>query len=74
MLWALHPGDKLCHAVAPGDLNKAETLGYAETLCGARLRADALECADRPWGLPCLPCAIGATAELCDPGRMGTAL
>lgn len=31
-------------------------------------------CADRPWGVLCLPCAIGATADLADPGRMGMAL
>jgi hypothetical protein len=74
MLWALHPGDKLCHAVAPSDLNKSETLGYAETLCGVHLPSDGLESADRPGGWPCLPCAIGATADFVDPGQMGPAL
>ncbi|MGH3779030.1 MAG: hypothetical protein ACRDRR_25410 [Pseudonocardiaceae bacterium] len=73
MLWALHPGDQHCHAVAPGDLDRSETLGYAETLCGAHLPDAGLESADRPWGVLCLPCVIGATADLPDPGRMGTA-
>jgi hypothetical protein len=74
MLWAIHPGNEHCHAVAPSDLNKSETLGYAETLCGAHLPDAELEIADRPWGVVCLPCVIGATADLPDPGRMGTAL
>ncbi|MGH3692785.1 MAG: hypothetical protein ACRDRX_02065 [Pseudonocardiaceae bacterium] len=30
--WALHPGDEHCHAVAPGDLRKSGTLGYASAL------------------------------------------
>ena len=37
MPWALHLSDGYCHAVAPGDLNKSETLGYVETLCGVHL-------------------------------------
>ncbi len=71
--WALHPGDEHCHAVAPGDLRKSGTCGYAEALCGARVPGAGLESAERPWGVLCLPCAIGATADLPDPGRMGTA-
>lgn len=74
MRWAVHPGDEHCHAVAPSDLDKSEALGYAEALCGARLPNAGLKSADRPWGLLCLPCVIGATADLSDPGRMGTAL
>jgi hypothetical protein len=54
MLWAIHPGNEHCHAVAPSDLNKSETLGYAETLCGAHLPDAELEIADRPWGVVCV--------------------
>lgn len=73
MLWALHLGDEHCHAVAPGDLDKSKTLGYAEALCGARFPDAGLGSTDRPWGVLGLPCLIGATAELPDPSRMGTA-
>lgn len=69
--WALHPGDEHCHAVEPGDFRKSGTRGYTEALCGAHLPSTELESADRPWGVLCIPCAIGATADLPDPGRMG---
>lgn len=49
MPWELHLSDEYCHAVAPGDLNKSETFGYLETLCGADLADAGLESADRPW-------------------------
>lgn len=71
MLWALHPGDVRCHTVAAGDLHKTEMLGYAESLCGAHLPDAGLESAERPWGELCLPCVIGATADLSDLGPNG---
>lgn len=64
MLWAQHPGDGLCHAIAPCDLANSATLGYAEAPCGAHLPDAWLESIDRPWGLLCVPCVIGATADL----------
>ncbi len=74
MLWAVHPGDERCHAIAPCDLDKSETLGYAEALCGVQLPNAGLEPLTVPTALVCLPCVIGATADLPDPGRMGTTL
>jgi hypothetical protein len=74
MLWAVHPEDEHYHAVAAGDLNRSETLGYAETLCGAHLPDAGLESAERPRGVLCLPCVIGATTDLPDPGRVDTPL
>jgi hypothetical protein len=67
MPWALHLSDGYCHAVTPGDLNKSETLGYVETLCGAHIADAGLKSADRPWGALYLPCVIGVTADLTDP-------
>jgi hypothetical protein len=72
MLWALHPEDPHTHAILPDDLSRSPALGYAEALCGTQVPDAGLKTADRPWGVLCLPCAIGATADLPDPGRTGT--
>ncbi|MGH3697795.1 MAG: hypothetical protein ACRDRX_28085 [Pseudonocardiaceae bacterium] len=61
MLWALCAADKRIHAVVIGDV---------ESLCGVPLpEGDAG--LSRPWGDLCLPCVIGATADLPDPGPGG---
>lgn len=68
------PGRRALSAIAPRDLDKSETLGYAEALCGVQLPDAGLEPLTVPTALVCLPCVIGATADLPDPGRMGTTL
>lgn len=69
--WAVSPGGKV-HAIEPSDLKEAVAVGSVQTLCGFRLAAEGLEPAHRPWGDLCIPCVIGAAADLPDPGRMGT--
>ncbi|MGQ0717363.1 MAG: hypothetical protein ACT4NP_08610 [Pseudonocardiales bacterium] len=55
------------------DTERAGTRGYAEALCAHRLPAEDLAVQDVPSGALCLPCVIGVTADMPDPGRMGTA-
>jgi hypothetical protein len=64
MRWATHPDNGHWHAVAPCDLARSETRGYAEALCGEQLPHAGLEHAVLPGDLACLPCVIGATADL----------
>lgn len=61
MLWTLSPADERTHAVVIGDV---------ETLCGVPLPAGDAR-TSRPWGDLCMPCVIGATADLPDPGPGG---
>lgn len=69
--WAASPGGKV-HAIEPRDLGRAN--GSVETRCGFQLAPESLDPADRPWGDLCIPCVTRVTADLPDPGRMGTAL
>jgi hypothetical protein len=71
--WAREVFDGRLHAVASVDMGLAEVRGYAEAQCGHRLPAD-VDSEDGPSGELCLPCVIGVTSDLEDPGRMGTAL
>lgn len=64
MRWAPHPDNGHWHAVAPCDLARSETRGYAETLCGVQLPHAGLEHAVLPGDITCLPCVIGATSDL----------
>lgn len=64
MRWAPHPDNGHWHAVAPCDLAKSGRLGYAEALCGVPLPHAGLEHAALPGVTACLPCVIGATADL----------
>lgn len=71
--WARDPHDGRLHACEPADVLLATSRGHAECLCGHQLPVDVgLE--DGPSGALCLPCVIGVTAEMDDPGRMGAAL
>lgn len=72
--WARCPGDGRLHVLELTDLAAAVARGYNECLCGHRLPVEGLVIEDGPAGALCLPCMIGITAELPDPGRMGTAL
>lgn len=69
--WTASPGGKV-HAIEPRDLEPAN--GSVETLCGCQLSTEGLNPGDRPWGDLCIPCVVGAAADLPDPGRMGTVL
>lgn len=62
--WTLNPADEHTHAMVPGD---------HESLCGVALPEGQARL-NIPWGVLCLPCVIGATADLSDPGRMGTGM
>jgi len=73
MHWARCPTDGLLHAIAPIDAKRAVARGYAETLCDHHLPVEVLVMQDVPPSSLCLPCVIGATADIPDPGRMGTA-
>lgn len=73
MHWARCPADGRLHAIEPTDTKRAGTRGYAEALCGHRLTAENLAIQDVPSGALCLPCVIGVTSDMQDPGRMGTA-
>lgn len=68
--WARDPADDRMHALAPNDLALAAARGHAETLCGHRLPTG-LTVEDCPSGALCLPCVIGVTSEMDDPGRFG---
>jgi hypothetical protein len=61
MFWTLNPTDKRTHAVVLGDV---------EALCGVVFSAMHVR-RNRPWGDLCMPCVIGATADLPDPGPGG---
>ncbi len=73
------PGDALgalphrrhLHAIKPTDTEQAAARNDAEALCGHRL-PEGLEVQDVPSVALCLPCVIGITADMPDPGRMGT--
>jgi hypothetical protein len=73
MHWARCSIDGRLHAIAPIDATQAVARGYAETLCGHHLPAEGLAMQDVPSGSLCLPCVIGVTADMPDPGRLGTA-
>jgi hypothetical protein len=73
MHWTRCPTDGRLHAIAPTDTAQAAACGYAEALCGHRLPAEDLAIQDLPSGALCLPCVIGVTADMEDPGPMGTA-
>ncbi len=73
MHWARCPTEGRVHAIEPTDTEQAAGRGYAEALCGHRLPAEGLAVQDVPSGALCLPCVIGVTADMPDPGRMGTA-
>jgi hypothetical protein len=73
MHWMRCPTDGRLHAIAPTDTEQAVARGYAEALCGHRLSAEGLAVQDVPSGALCLPCVIGVTADMEDPGPMGTA-
>jgi hypothetical protein len=73
MHWVRCSTDGLLHAIAPTDSAQAVACGYAETLCGHHLPAEGLALQDVPSGALCLPCVIGVTADMPDPGPMGTA-
>lgn len=62
--WAPHPDTGHWHAIAPCDLHNSAILGHAETLCGVQLPHAGLEHAVLPGDLACVPCLIGATADL----------
>lgn len=64
MRWAPHPDNGHWHAVAPGDLGISEQRGYAEALCGVQIPHAGLEHGPLPGDVACLPCVIGATADL----------
>lgn len=72
MHWARCPTDGRLHAIEPTDTEQAPARGYAEALCGHRLPTGGLAVQDVPSGALCLPCVIGVTADMPDPGRMGT--
>lgn len=73
VLWARPKGGRL-HAVERDDAAMAAGRGYTEALCGAHLPAEDLGFERVPSGTLCLPCMIGATADLPDPGRFGPPL
>lgn len=62
MFWMLSPTDERINAVV---------LDNVQALCGVALPAGQ-ERRDRPWGNLCMPCVIGATADLPDPGPGGS--
>lgn len=62
IFWTLNPADERTHAV---------TLGDPEALCGVVLPPGEARL-NWPWGMLCVPCAIGATADLPDPGSVGS--
>jgi len=64
MRWAPHPDNGYWHAVAPGDLQASDRRGYAEALCGVQIPHDGLDHSALPGDMACLPCVIGATADL----------
>ncbi|MGH3515208.1 MAG: hypothetical protein ACRDQI_00805 [Pseudonocardiaceae bacterium] len=64
MRWAAHPDSGHWHAIALSDLKMSEPRGYAEALCGVQLPHGGLEHVLLPGDLTCLPCVIGATADL----------
>jgi hypothetical protein len=70
--WARCPFDGRLHAVDHGDVELTSVRGYAEALCGHRVPRDDLTFEDVPSGALCLPCVIGVTSDLPDPGRIGT--
>jgi hypothetical protein len=73
MHWVRCATDGRLHAIAPTDSEQAVARGYAEALCGHRLPAEGLAIQDAPSGALCLPCVIGVTADMQDPGPMGIA-
>jgi hypothetical protein len=61
LFWTANPADERTHAVVLGDV---------ESLCGVPLPIGQVRM-NRPWGVVCIPCAIGATADVPDPGPGG---
>lgn len=72
--WARCPHDDHLHAVDRRDAELTSVRGYAEALCGHTIPADGLTFQEAPSGALCMPCVVGVTSDLPDPGRMGTAL
>jgi hypothetical protein len=73
MYWARCATDGRLHAITPTNTAQAAARGYAEALGGHRMPAEGLAVQDVPSGALCLPCIIGVTADMEDPGPMGTA-
>jgi hypothetical protein len=73
MHWMRCPTDGRLHAIAPIDSEQAVARGHAEALCSHQLPAEDLTIQDVPSGTLCLLCVIGVTADMQDPGPMGTA-
>ena len=64
MRWAPHPDTGHWHAIARRDIDRSEGRGYVEALCGVPLPHAGLEHVALPGEAACLPCVIGATADL----------
>jgi hypothetical protein len=72
VLWGRDPTGTL-HAVDRTDALLSVSRGYNETLCGQINLTTQVEFEPSPSGAICIACTIGATADLHDPGRFGTA-
>lgn len=66
--WARDPHDGHLRSVRVSDLLLAQSRGYTGCWCGHKLPAD-VATEDRPSGALCLPCVIGVTAGMTDPGH-----
>lgn len=68
MWWGTGPGTErvMQHAVAPEDVALAEERGWTESLCGQRLPVGVELLSESASELRCIPCFIGATADLSD--------
>jgi hypothetical protein len=73
MHWARCPIDGRLHALEPTDTEQAVARGHAAAVCQHRLPAEGLVVQDVPSGALCMPCVMVVTADMPDPGRMGTA-
>ena len=73
MRWVVSSYDGQCHAVEPVDVELAAGRGYVEALCGHRMPSAGVDPMEAPGGVVCIACAIGATTDMPDPGRFGTA-
>lgn len=71
--WARDQYDRRLHALEGVDVLLAEARGYAECLCGQQLPAEVVF-EDGPSGALCLPCVVGAVADVPDPGNWGSPL
>ncbi|MGH3941175.1 MAG: hypothetical protein ACRDTG_21570 [Pseudonocardiaceae bacterium] len=64
MWWGLEESDAHQHAIATCDIAAAPARGWFEALCGHRLPEEVELLAAPTTPLCCLPCVIGATADL----------